>query len=159
MAHPGACRQSCRVVASPETILVVEDSPAATLVLRLALKRARLAPGLMEVSDGHEAICYLSGDGRYGDRERFPAPNLLLLDLKLPGASGYEVLAWVRQNPEWQALPVIVLTNSSDKRELEKARALGANAVLTKNTDLDEFVDEVSRLAKAWLPETAAACA
>jgi CheY-like chemotaxis protein len=145
-------------VANLETILVVEDSPAATLVLRLALKRARLAPVVMEVSDGREAIRYLNGDGHYGDRERFPVPNLLLLDLKLPVASGYEVLGWVRQNPEWQALPVIVLTNSSEKRELEKARTLGANSVLTKNTDLDEFVGEVSRLAKAWLPETAAAC-
>jgi CheY-like chemotaxis protein len=145
-------------VASLETILVVEDSPAATLVLRLALKRARLEPIVMEVSDGREAIRYLNGEAHYGDRERFPVPNLLLLDLKLPVGSGYEVLAWVRQNPEWQALPVIVLTNSSEKRELEKARTLGANSVLTKNTDLDEFVAEVSRLAKAWLPETAAAC-
>src|SRR5437016_5944587 len=89
------------------TILLVEDNEDDILLLERALRNARLANPLKVVKDGEEAIKYLSGDSAYADRTRYPFPFLILLDLRLPRLSGYEVLAWIRDHPDFvHPLPI-----------------------------------------------------
>src|SRR5437870_4915229 len=90
-------------------MLLAEDNPDDVLLIRLALEKAGSDNLMRVVRDGEEALLYLQGDGIYADREQFPAPNLLLLDLAMPRMSGLEVLAWLQPRAEWMHLPVVVL--------------------------------------------------
>src|ERR1051325_7968964 len=80
-------------------ILLVEEDEADILLVRRAFRNARIANPLFEVRDGQAAIQYLSGEGEYADRTRYPIPFLILLDLRLPKLSGFEVIAWLRDQP------------------------------------------------------------
>src|SRR5215467_12061612 len=95
---------------------------------------------LVSVRDGEEAICYLSGFGRFADRAQFPMPDLFLLDLKLPNRDGFEVLRWVNEQPELKKLPVIVLTQSDRIKDANLAYQLGAYSFLIKGTDFNDTV-------------------
>jgi len=113
-------------------ILMVEDDTNDALLVLQTLKQASVAHQVQVVPDGQTALAYLSGLGIYGDREKFPLPALVLLDLKMPGIDGFEVLAWVRQQPQFKDLRVVVLTSSTDGQDLNKAYRLGANSFLLK---------------------------
>src|SRR5882762_8837912 len=113
-------------------ILLVEDDEADIFLLRRAFRNARIANPLIEVRDGQAAIQYLSGVGAYADRARYPIPFLVLLDLRLPKLSGFEVLEWIRDQPELAELIVVVWTASAQVPEVAKAQELGANAYLVK---------------------------
>ena len=115
-------------------LLLVEDDPDHVLLIQRALARASLVNPLKIVRDGDEAIAYLAGTGEYDDRTRFPIPSLVLLDLKLPRKSGLEVLEWIRGHEALKFLPVVVLTSSSESRDIERAYALGVNSYLVKST-------------------------
>ena len=119
-------------------ILVVEDDPNDALLLRLAFKKARSSATLHFALNGPEAIRYLSGRGRYG--ARFAIPDLFLVDLKLPGMSGFEVLDWVRQRPSLHLMLVGVLSGSEYQEEIQKAYGLGASFYIIKPNDLDDLV-------------------
>ena len=106
-----------------------------------------------------EAINYLSGLGKYSLRDEFPLPDLLLLDLKMPGADGFEVLRWVRRQPGLRNLRVVVLTASNEIRDVQKAYQLGANSFMVKPTDFEDTTQMAKTLADYWLglswaPET-----
>src|SRR6266446_3785564 len=94
------------------TVLLAEDDPDDVLLAQIAFEKARLANPLQVVRDGEEAIAYLQGEGRYGDRHCFPLPMLLLLDLKMPRVNGFQVLEWLREHPRLYRLPVAVMTSS-----------------------------------------------
>ena len=133
-----------------QTILLVEDDSNDVLLLQRAFRRAGLTQSLQVVSDGDQAVCYLSGDGEYSDRARHPMPALILLDLKLPRRSGLEVLEWLRaQPPQIKNLPVIVLTSSRLSEDVDRAYGLGANSYMAKpsgNYDgLAEMVKNLDR--------------
>src|SRR5438876_11011111 len=132
-------------------ILLVEDDEADILLLRRAFRNARIANSLVEVRDGQEAIQYLAGEGPYADRSRYPIPFLMLLDLRLPKLSGFEVLAWIREQPELAELIVVVLTGSDHVPDATKARDLGANSYLVKPGDFEELVQMVKRIKGRWL--------
>src|SRR5438445_9015632 len=132
-------------------ILLVEDDETDVLLLRNAFHKAGVANPLIEVSDGHAAIQYLSGAGPYEDRARFPAPFLMLLDLRLPKLSGFEVLAWIRDQTALAELIVVVLTGSDYVPDATKARELGANSYLVKPASFKEFVETVKRIIDRWL--------
>jgi signal transduction histidine kinase len=117
---------------NPELILVVEDSPADLMLTRYAFREAHLPNPLQVVEDGEAALAYLSGDGPYADREHYPLPGLILLDLHLPRMSGFEVLAAMRQAPGWEHLPVVALTSSADMDDITRAYELGANGYWVK---------------------------
>ena len=132
-------------------ILLVEDDEADIFLLRRAFRNARIANPLIEVRDGQAAIQYLSGEGAYGDRTRYPIPFLILLDLRLPKLSGFEVIAWMRDQPQLADLIVVVLTASDHVPDVTKARDLGANSYLVKPGNFEELVEMVKRIKGRWL--------
>ena len=132
-------------------ILLVEDDEADIFLLRRAFRNARIANPLIEVRDGQAAIQYLSGEGAYADRTRYPIPFLILLDLRLPKLSGFEVIAWMRDQPQLANLVVVVLTASDHVPDVTKARDLGANSYLVKPGNFEELVEMVKRIKGRWL--------
>jgi len=132
-------------------ILVIEDNPADVIVIRQAL--LRIEPGLRinVVEDGQHALNYLSGKAPYTDRETHPIPDLILLDLSLPKASGFEVLEWVRTEPVLKQTPIVILATSSFSEDIHRAYEFGANSFITKPTSLDKLVRDLDEVLKAWL--------
>src|SRR5437763_2660939 len=114
------------------TVLCVDDSSADTLLLRRACRRAGVKFVLQSVDDGDKAIAYLSGMENYSDRTAYPIPTMVLLDLKMPTKSGFEVLDWLRSRPEYKTLPVAVLTSSQHDWDVRNAYRKGANCFLIK---------------------------
>ena len=120
-------------------ILVVEDEKSDALLIRRTLGKAGLPYPLHFVETGEQAIAYLSELESYSDRNKHPMPALVLLDLKLPGKSGFEVLEWVRANPLFKMLRVVVLTSSKDIRDVRQAYKLGANSFLVKPLEFENM--------------------
>ena len=121
-------------------ILLVEDNYNDVLLIKRAFRKAKIEPIMSIVSDGDEAVDYLSQQGEYADVTRFPVPLLILLDLKLPRRSGLEVLAWLKEQPNLKRLLVIVLTSSQEECDLSQAYDLGANSYLLKPINFQDFV-------------------
>jgi CheY-like chemotaxis protein len=136
------------------TILLAEDSPDDVVLIRRAFERAGFHNPIQVVPDGEKAIQYLKGEGIYADRQRYPVPQILLLDLKMPSLNGFDVLSWIRQRPEWKCLPIIVITTSFYGADIEQAYELGANSFLTKPAQFDEFVATVKQMGTFWLGHT-----
>src|SRR3954462_11300887 len=109
---------------SMKTILQVEDDPNDVFLLQHAMKKVGVLNPIQVATDGQEAIDYLYGAGRFADREEFPFPALVLLDLKLPYVMGLEVLGWIRNQPA-RALPVIMLTASAEEADIAASYRLG----------------------------------
>ena len=118
-----------------QVILLAEDLDDDILLIRMALQRAGIDNPLHIVRDGEQAIHYLAGIGKYSARDVYPLPELLLLDLKMPRADGFEVLQWVRSRPALRSLIIIVLTVSEDIRDANRAYELGASSFLVKPMD------------------------
>ena len=114
------------------TILLVEDNEDDVFLMRRALDEARVTAGLQIVEDGQQAVDYLSGAGKYSNRSQYPLPKLVFLDLKLPLKSGHEVLTWIREQPDFESLVVIVLTSSDQPSDIRISYRLGANSYLVK---------------------------
>lgn len=133
------------------TILLVEDDPNDVLLIRRAFRKIGSETPLHVVEDGERAVAWLSGDGKHADREHHPQPDLLLLDLKLPRFSGFEVLQWLRGQPGLRRLPVIVLTGSQEPSDVNRALDLGANSYLVKPVGFDALLDIVRTLDLYWL--------
>lgn len=131
-------------------ILLAEDDPNDVLLIQRAFQKAGLRNALKIARDGDQAIDYLGGQGMYADRERFPLPFLLLLDLKMPGTDGFEVLRWVRKEPELKRLLVVVLTSSNLQTDVDRAYELGANSYLVKPVSFDEMVNMIQRFEIYW---------
>ncbi len=133
------------------TILLVEDDPNDALLVRMAFQRTRSGIPLLIVPNGLEAVNYLNGEGIYADRSAYPIPDIILLDLKMPLMSGFEVLRWIRERPGLKRLPVIVLTSSVQDSDARAAYDAGANSYLVKPTDFNELVDSIKNLGDFWL--------
>lgn len=131
-------------------ILQVEDDPNDVFLLQHALTKAGVANPIQVASDGRQAIEYLEGTGPFADRERFPLPCLVLLDLKLPYVMGLDVLKWIRQRPG-SPLVVVMLTASGEDGDVATAYRLGANAFLTKPSEAAKLVDMVKAIKDFWL--------
>src|SRR5437867_8430574 len=140
-------------------ILLAEDREDDIALIRKAFAKAYILNPLHVVRDGEEAIAYLQREGRYFNRDEYPLPDLLMLDLKMPRADGFEVLRWVRQQPGLSALRVVVLTSSQDIRDVNVAYRLGANSFMVKPMDFQHIVEMSKLLRDYWLnlsktPET-----
>jgi PAS domain S-box-containing protein len=134
-----------------KTILLVEDEENDVFFMKHAFKEVGILNPLQVAQDGKEAMDYLSGNGGYADRERFPLPCLTLLDLKLPRVTGLEVLKWMREQPELKPLIVIILTSSRLGADIEMAYQLGANAYLVKPSSPRELREIAMGIKQFWL--------
>jgi CheY-like chemotaxis protein len=130
-------------------ILQVEDDENDVFLLERVFKRAGIANPLRIAADGQIAIDYLAGQGDFRDRERYPLPCLVLLDLKLPKRDGLEVLEWIRRQPALRNLVVVVFSSSSLPQDIERAYKLGANSYVQKPSDAERAL-EIAQLFKGW---------
>jgi len=133
------------------TLLLVEDDPNDILLIQRAFAKASLVNPIKIVRDGEEALHYLAGTGSYTDRSRYPIPALILLDLKLPRKSGFEVLQWLREQPGLAHIPVIVLTSSKESSDINQAYSLGANSYLVKPVGFEGLLEMVKTLGMYWM--------
>ncbi|MFI5379278.1 MAG: response regulator [Tepidisphaerales bacterium] len=132
-------------------VLLVEDNLAdAELCLR-TLRKHHLANSVHLVWDGAEALDFLFGTGAYANRNLNNGPKVVLLDLKLPKVDGLEVLRQIKANPATQTIPVVVLTSSSEERDLVATYRLGVNSYIVKPVDFEQFSESVSEIGLYWL--------
>ena len=141
------------------TLLHIDDDPNDTALLRAAVRKANLPLTVHNVEDGEQAIAYLSGQGIYRDRQLYQLPALILLDLKMPRATGFEILKWIRCHPELGHLPVIILSGSELQDDIRRAYAIGANSYFVKPLGFEALVTLVKSLNAVWLmPPQPSAC-
>ncbi len=115
-----------------------------------AFKKAKLANPTYRCEDGDDALDFLFHRGSYAAPNEPPQPGIILLDLNLPGTDGHEVLAELKRSPDLQHIPVIVLTTSSDERDIERSYRNGANSYITKPVTFSGFTEAVQRLTDYW---------
>jgi two-component system, response regulator len=132
------------------TILLVEDSPEDYEATMRAFRKSGLANPIFRCVDGDDALDYLHQRGRYAGAERAPRPCVILLDLNLPGTDGRDVLAEVKAHDNLKTIPVIVLTTSSDERDVQRCYELGANSYIKKPVNLEGFLIAVQLLKEYW---------
>ena len=136
-------------------MLYVEDERSDVLLLRVAFTRAGLSNPVHIAVDGAEAIDYLAGNGPFADRNLHPLPALVLLDLNLPKKSGFEVLRWIRQQPQFASLPVVIYTSSVGLMDKDTAGLLGATDYFVKRSGVNHIAKLVRSLAERWLTQSA----
>jgi CheY-like chemotaxis protein len=132
-------------------ILVADDEKNDIFFLRRAFQKAGLTTEIFEVPDGEQAEKYLAGEELFSDRNRFPMPYLLLLDIKMPKRDGFDVLKWLQGRTEFKDLTVVMLSSSSQDSDIRKARELGARDYFVKPSDFDQLTQVVQTLAERWL--------
>ena len=132
-------------------ILLVEDDSNDVLFIQRAFRRSKLENSMQVVRDGDEAVAYLSGDGKYADRNLYPLPGMILLDLKLPRRSGLEVLEWIRNQPVLKRIPVVILTSSKENADVNTAYDIGVNSYLLKPVNYNALNEMIDTLNAFWL--------
>jgi CheY-like chemotaxis protein len=131
-------------------MLLVEDSEHDAFFFQQAMQKADVSFPLRVVTDGLQAVDYLTGAPPYSDRNQFPLPRLVLLDLKIPKKSGFEVLEWIRAEPPLRDLPVLILTSSSERPDIFRAYDLGVILYITKPIGMTSLRALVRALAAYW---------
>jgi CheY-like chemotaxis protein len=136
------------------TIMVVEDEENDFYLLQRALKKNNINNPIQWMRDSLEALNYLKGEGDYGDRHKFPFPEVILLDLKTPRMSGLELLGWIREHPECRVIPTIIMSSSQQDVDIARAYELGANTYFVKPTDFQSLVEMTKSIHDYWLRGT-----
>lgn len=131
--------------------LLIEDTENDVLLIQRAFIKAKILNPLLIVKTAEEAVAYLQGEGRYNNRSEFPLPELILLDLKLPGMDGFDFLRWIRRQQGLATMRVVVLTSSDLMRDVNLAYQLGANSFLVKPVDFERFVEISQALNGYWM--------
>lgn len=134
----------------PLTVLLVEDDPAHAEIVRRNFADFFSENRLEHVSDGRTALDYLYRRGAFADPPRAPRPDLVLLDLRLPGVDGLTVLRTVKEDPPLASIPVVILTTSAAETDVSRAYAHQANSYLVKPVDFGEFVSLMETLGHYW---------
>jgi CheY-like chemotaxis protein len=142
-------------VPDTDLILVVEEREDDILLLQRAFQKVPITNPVHYARTGEEAIAYLSGDAHFSNRAEYPLPALVILELKLPGMDGFQVLSWIRQHYEFRTLPVVVLTASTQIRDINRAYLLGANSFFLKEIDLQQTVVLSGLIQQRWLQNAA----
>jgi two-component system response regulator len=132
-------------------ILLVEDNPADVELTLRALKKHNLVNRMHTVGDGAEALDFLFGTGAYSGKNRFLAPKVVFLDIKLPKVDGREVLRRMRADPRTKLIPVVVLTSSKEESDILEAYHLGVNSYVVKPLDFEKFSETVAKLGMYWI--------
>ena len=129
---------------------MVDDSIEDQAFVRYALEKSGVGEVFVAVNDGLEAIQYLQGEGQFADRGRFPVPNMVLCDLKMPRMDGFQFLQWVKEHASCSVIPTIILSSSGLVNDVKKAYELGANAYIVKPTSLNVLVDMIKTTCDFW---------
>lgn len=132
--------------------LLVEDDPNDVYFVKKEFQSAPVNVSLIHVGDGRESIRYLLGEGEYEDRQKHPLPNVILLDLKMPGLDGFQFLKWLRtESPgDLHLLPSIIMSSSAVQKDIKRAYALGANLYMCKPVNWDVFKERIRLLGVFW---------
>lgn len=139
------------MIGRPMTILLVEDNPDHAELVKRNLEDFQVANHIHHVEDGEAALDYVYRRGTYADHKKFPRPDLILLDLRLPRIDGLEVLKQIKRDLTLQAIPVVVLTTSDAEKDLAQAYEYHANSYLTKPVNFDNFSRLLRDLGYYWL--------
>src|SRR5262245_42183815 len=123
----------------PETILYVEDDLNDQVFIERALKKLATPVVVITVDDGDNAIAYLRGQDNYNDRQSFPLPSVVFLDVKLPRKSGFEVLEWLKNDASLRGIPVVMVSGSNLQEDINRAYDLGASAYLVKPVEVEQL--------------------
>lgn len=121
------------------TILVIDDDPNDCFLIERALHGINPDCAVQIVNSGSEAIAYLQGGDQYADRQKFQFPGYVITDLKMPNGDGFEVLSFLKNNPNLSVIPVVVLSGSGDADDIRQSYALGAAAYLVKPQKTDDL--------------------
>jgi two-component system response regulator len=132
-------------------ILLIEDNPDDVELMLLAFKAANLANVVHVARDGVEALDFLFCTGAHAGRPIEDTPKLVLLDLKLPRLDGHEVLKRIKGDPRTATIPVVVLTSSTEERDVMRTYQVGANSYIVKPVDFEQFTESVRDIGKYWL--------
>jgi two-component system, chemotaxis family, response regulator Rcp1 len=132
----------------PIEILLVEDNSDEAELTILSLRAGRVRNRVHWVEDGEDAMTFLRRQGGHADA---PRPDLVLLDLRLPRKNGHEVLAEIKQDPLLRRIPVVIMTESDDEKDIARAYDRHANCYVTKPVDMDKFMEVVRSIEDFWL--------
>ena len=135
----------------PQVVLSVDDNDVDGALLERAFKRTSIPARLYRVSEGPQALAYLAGDGIYRDRESYPLPDLVLLDLAMPKMSGVDVLKWIRQQTMIKKTRVLIFTSSERPEDFRAANETGADGYFLKPTKFDDLKKLVQQIHEEWL--------
>lgn len=133
-----------------QAILIVEDNDDDFFAITRAFKKVGLANPMQRCTNGDQALDYLFRRGEFSDNGNAPRPGIILLDLNLPGTDGRQVLRAIKGDPSLKKIPVIVLTTSRARQDIEKCYADGANSYIQKPVDMSGFVQAIARLKEYW---------
>jgi CheY-like chemotaxis protein len=131
-------------------ILSVDDDPNDQLLIRTAFQEAGVNDPVQTVNDGAEAIAYLKGQGKYADRDTYLFPTFILTDLKMPRINGFELLRFLKSNPQLIVVPTVVLSASSDRDDIKRAYLFGANAYHVKSQTLEALCTQLKLVYDYW---------
>jgi CheY-like chemotaxis protein len=134
-----------------KNILLAEDNPDDIELARRAFQKVNINNNIVVTHDGAETLDYLSGKGKYQDRNTENLPHIILLDLKMPKVHGLEVLKHVRENEQTKYIPVIILSSSLDNKDIIRSYELGANSYIVKPIDFLKFSEVVQQIVIYWL--------
>ncbi|HIJ66444.1 MAG TPA: response regulator [Candidatus Hydrogenedentes bacterium] len=132
-------------------LLLAEDDPEDSLMVREALAQADVNAELHTVEDGRRLMDYLRRQGEYGDPARSPRPNIILLDLNMPNMDGRQAIAQIKDDPALRHIPLVVLTASRAAKDIGIAYESGASSFIKKPASFSELVDVMKKLAVYWL--------
>ena len=139
------------ITPSEPVLLLVEDSGDDLRLLERFFAKAGLRQPLRSVPDGVEAMSYLLGRGVYADRERYPQPNLLLIDINMPRVNGLELMSWLKTQPDFDHLIVVALSSSCDQQEINRAYQMGAHSYLLKPASASELEGTIRAFCEYWV--------
>lgn len=137
------------------TVLLVEDDLNDIFLVKRAFRMAHLGIPLQVVTDGEEAIHYLRGEGKYADRNAHPLPRLIVMDIKMPRMSGFEVLEWIKHDGPLRRIPIVIVSGSDRSEDINRAYELGANAYMVKPIEFHKVQHLFESLTYYWAFECA----
>jgi two-component system, response regulator len=137
-------------ISESQTILIVEDSPEDFEATNRAFRKSKLNNPIRHCTTGEEALDYLFRKNAFHDEKNSPRPGIILLDLNIPGTDGREVLKVIKNDTNLKSIPVIVLTTSNDRHDIDQCYTDGANSYIQKPVDLAKFIEAIQRLKEYW---------
>ncbi len=139
-----------RLAHEPLTILMVDDSEDDAFFVRRALEKSGIHYVLHHVTDGADAVAYMKAEKEFSDRQKYPFPNVLLCDLKMPHMDGFAILGWLAAHPACRVIPTIMFSSSSADSDVHQSYLAGANAYLQKPGSPEDFAEDIKALVHFW---------